>query len=522
VGLILAAAATVWALLSPGTGASSDSSHRYGGHIRLAFSMPITGLDPYSYSFGSQVEIYPLIYSFLLIPDDNWGFQPDLALRWWSEKGEKKWIFKLRPQARFHDGTYVTSDDAAYSFRRLCQINSLIGSAVADVATPDRHTLAVTLKRRVPDFLAQLSLDCHIVPRSSARSHSGEPKPIGSGPFMVDSAESDRRVVLKAFPDHYKGRPYLDSIACVYEPDKEKIWLDFMHDDYQACWALSSENVNLMRADPAKYTLKGRVAQRAAVLLFNTRAPLFNDKRVRRALAQLLDMSEHVAVNLNGLAEPCPGPLGLHSPYLDGVTGFGSDVEAAKRALAEVGWQDHDWDRYRDKDGQPMEFELLVPVSSQTESETAVYLQRRLNQFGIKAHLVIKSYDRILEENLIPGNFEACLTQHNTNPSTIYTLSGLWSGNKGIGLANYTGYGNDRLDRLFDHLAKIEDGHDTALILQEINEILIDDQPAVWLYHDHMVNAFSHRLKGLEEATRPYYLTYPLIHAWLDPQPESR
>ena len=520
--MILAATLAVWAVGTLSAEAPKESEPRYGGNIRLAFSMPINGLDPYTQAFGSHIEISPLVYSFLIIPDEKWGFKPDLALHWWSEYGEKKWTFLLRPGARFHDGTYVTADDAAYSFSRLCRINSVIGSAVDAVETPDQHTLVVMLNHRVPDFLAQLSLDYHIVPGPSGVEKSLEHNPIGSGPFMVGSIDLGRSTVLKAFPEYYGGRPYLDSIECIYEPDNEKIWLEFMNDDLQACWALSSENVRLMQTDPAQYALKGRVAQRAAVLLFNTQSPFFADKMVRRALAQLLDMSEHVAVNLYGLAEPCPGPLGLHSPYQTAVTRLEGDSEAARKALDEAGWQDHDHDHYRDRDGRPMEFEMLVPVSAQTESETAVYIQRRLNQFGIKVHLVTKAYDRILEENLIPGHFETCLTQHNTNPRTIYTLSGLWSGDKEIGFANYTGYRNDRLDRLFEQLREAEDNKDTAVLLGEINKILLDDQPAVWLYHDHMVNAFSRRLKGVTEDNTQYYVTYPLIHAWLDAKAESR
>ena len=125
------------------------------------------------------------------------------------------------------------------------------------------------------------------------------------------------------------------------------------------------------------YTLKGRVAYGATVLLFNTKAPMFQDRNVRRAIAGLLDMSEHVALNLNGLGEPCPGPLGLRSPGPLPTANFEGDLPAAKRALDEAGWQDHDLDHYRDRNGRPMEFDLLVPVSSQTESETALYLQRR-------------------------------------------------------------------------------------------------------------------------------------------------
>ena len=136
--LILAATATVWAVLPPGT---RSAEPQYGGTIRLAFSMPFNGLDPYTYSFGSQVEIYPLIYSFLVIPQGVSGFRPDLALNWRPDNGETKWTFQLRPQAKFHDGTSVTATDAAYSFKRLCSINSLINSAVLGVETPDRHTL---------------------------------------------------------------------------------------------------------------------------------------------------------------------------------------------------------------------------------------------------------------------------------------------------------------------------------------------------------------------------------------------
>lgn len=494
-----------------------DPSPQDGGVLQMAFSMPILSLDPYGVSYGSQGLIYPLIYSFLIVPGVDGGFAPDLAMRWWADDDERQWTFILRPEARFHDGRPVTSADVAYSLERIRLVDPGLDQAIDSVDSSRPQRVVVRLKHRLPHLLYQLSVEC-IVPRPLSDNRDQDRFPVGSGPFKVAYRDRDQRVLLEAFPEYFASRPHLDAIDIQYMPDGEKIWIDFMNGRIQACYGVSPENVHFMRLEPGYYRLEGELARSALVLLFNTRLPLFEDVRVRRALARMLDLEGHVRRDLRGLAETCPGPLGRLSPYLppDAST-VPYDPDAALADLADAGWKDEDGDGYLEKDGRRFEFDLLIPMTLQTERETGSYIQRALNQFGIRVRLVFKRYDRMIDENLRTGGFQACLTEHSANPHLITRLAAYWS-SSGLGIGNVSGYASDEVDRLLERLMSLERDEDLGEPLRRFNARLLADQPAVWLYHKYEIHAFSRRVLGMNRPDPDYFLTFPLRGAWLAPR----
>jgi len=500
--------------------ARQDRTESFSNQIELAFSMPILSLDPYKFGYGAQTTIFPLIYSFLLVPLEDGSFEPDLAVKWWPEEDEKTWTFVLRPEARFHDGRPVTSADALYSLRRLCESNPFLAENIDDIRCPDLHRLIVALKHPLPFFFYHLSA-MPVVPRPANGRYNQDQRAIGSGPFKVHYRHREQTLVLVSFPEYYGEKPHVNAIEVVYVPDKEKIWTDFMNGRIQACFAATPENVYFMRLEPTRYRLEGGMSRSTVLLLFNTTDPLFSDRQVRRAIARMFDIEKHIQSELRGLAQPCPSPLGAFSPFLPkNARPIRFDPEEAERALAEAGWVDHDQDMFRDKDGRDFEFELLVPTTFQTEKETALYIQRALNRFGLKAHLVYKRFDRMVEENLGPGDFQACLTQHGTNPRNFSSLAGCWS-SKAWGNGNFGRYRNDTVDQCIKKLLSAERPEELAEPLGLIHEHLLADQPAVWLYHRYEVHAFSRRLQNLRRPNPDFYFTFPLRQAGLLSGPGS-
>lgn len=494
-----------------------DPQPRSGDTLALAFSMPIMSLDPYKFHYGAQDTLFPLIYSFLIVPLEKGGFAPDLAMRWWPDDEEKTWTFVLRPEAEFHDGRPVLASDAAYSVKRICESNSILNQALDKIEYPHPHRLVIRLKHRLPFFLYQLSLG-PIVPRPRPGDKDLDQRPIGSGPFQVHFRDRDKRVVLSAFSKYFGVRPYLGAVDVRYIPDKEKIWIEFMTGQIQFCYAASPENIYFMRLEPDYYRLEGRIINGAVLLLFNNQDPVFSDLNVRRAVARALDVGRHIRLDLRGLAQPCPGPLGASSPFSPENAGPAPyDPEKVNQALKKAGWADHDQDMYRDRAGRDFDFNLLVPLTFQIERETGVYIQRALNQFGVRAHLVDKRYDRIINEDIRPGTFQACLTQQNTNPRLLHVLTMLWS-SAGAGKGNFGRYKNERVDRALEELPAIDKAEDYAGPLREIHRQLIADQPAIWLYHKHEIHAYSRRLQGLDRPCLDFYLTFPFRRTWLVPR----
>ena len=490
---------------------------RQDDKLKLAFSMPFNTLDPYDLIFGAQDTVFPLIYSFLIVPRADGTYEPDLAVGWWSNRDETIWNFTLRSDAVFHDGRPVTAEDVVYSLNQLCRWNMILAGAVTSVDHAGPNRVVIRLKRRVPHFLFQVAAEGIIVPKPGSGSDGHERPDIGSGPFYVYHRDADRRVILVAFDRYYGPRPNLKAVDFEYVPDKDTIWMDFIHDEIQFCYAASPENVHFMRIEPDRYRLEGRVAKAVILLLFNNQDRLFSDPKLRRALARMLDIPKHIDNDLSGLAEICPGPLGRFSPYLpEDAAPIAQNWDQARRLLEQAGWQDSDQDHYRDRSGQNLVFDLLVPVTFQIERESAVYLQRCFNQFGIQAHLVDKRYDEIIRDHLVPGQFQACLTQFSTVPRLLHHLHLQWH-SKHWGQTNVGRYRNEEVDRALDRLITLEDESEYAEPLHTIQRRLLEDQPAIWFYHPYLISAYSNRLYDSGHIHSDYYITFSLRRARLLP-----
>lgn len=492
----------------------------YGDTLRLAYSMPISNLGKELTKYGVQAELIPFLYSFLLTPDRSGGYNPDLAESWSSDETGKRWTFTIRKNVKFHDGRSVQPDDVVYSIKKAFDRNMVLNKTLDSVTSDGVDKIIVDVKMRIPNFLQALSESCVVYQKPGNAISEQQQNVIGSGPFQVHYWDGERRLVLKQFPDYYKGQPYLSAIVIDYEPDNEKIWMDYMHDEVHACWAASPENVWLMRNEPTHYRLEGGVASSNILLLFNQGRFLFKDKRVRKALSSMLDLKYHILRDLRGLAEETPGPLGAYSRYnpVDSIPEKKS-WDAARKLLKEAGWADHDGDNYLDKDGRAFEFELLVPMTFQTERKTALYIQRMLNQFGIKAHIVYKRYDMMLTENLHPGAFDACLTQFSsiTNPGVFASL---WS-SRDWAAYNFGHYSNERVNQALDTVLNVNaSSEELKTAYKTIHNQMMEDQPAVWLYHPYRIHAFSVRIQNMDHPNLNFFMTHSLLQSWLGPKPK--
>ncbi len=320
-----------------------------------------------------------------------------------------------------------------------------MGQVVEKLETPEPDLLVIRLARPWPNLLYLLALE-GIRPGLQQDEPAPDGGFVGSGPFRLTYQGSDRRLLLFAVPDFHGGRPLLDGIDVRYEPDREKIWIDFMNGELQACFSVSPENARFMRLEPEYYRLQGTLARAAVVMLFNTRKPPFDDRRVRKALALMLDVPRHIVEDLDGMAEPCPGPLGANAqPRDDRPASARFDPKKAVALLAGAGWADHDGDGYLDRDGQMLEFELLVPLSLQMEKNTARFIQRSLNRFGVRAWLKEKRFDDMVAEDLSSGLFDACLSQQATPGRRPSVLAMLWSSSED-GVGNFGGYAHPEAD----------------------------------------------------------------------------
>ena len=157
---------------------------------------------------------------------------PDLAESWTVDKDSKVYTFKLAQNALWHDGTPFTSADVKFTFENILlkyhsRTKSGLGSVIESIDTPDAHTVVFRMKNPYGPLLQRLDVtEAPILPKhifltgGDPNKHSANLKPIGTGPFMLDSYKRGDTITLKRNPNYFKpGLPKLDRLVFRVIPD---------------------------------------------------------------------------------------------------------------------------------------------------------------------------------------------------------------------------------------------------------------------------------------------------------------
>ena len=90
---------------------------RYGRTLRVAMRAAPASLEPIQSLAPAALQVAGLIFDTLVILDAQAHPQPQLAVKWSAESGNRRWQFTIRPGVTFHDGTQLDADIAAASLR---------------------------------------------------------------------------------------------------------------------------------------------------------------------------------------------------------------------------------------------------------------------------------------------------------------------------------------------------------------------------------------------------------------------
>ncbi len=184
---LAAVSLTALAALAP-----AETRPRFGGTLAIEIHDSLTLTDPAEW----PVRLVPLVYDRLVRLDASGEPQPGLAISWQHDAASKRWEFRLRPHAMFHDATPVTAAAVAACLKDWGNINA-VGPDVlvfqSETPTPD---LPVTLAGVRYAILL--------------RGVNGVT--VGAGPFRIAEWQPGKRALLAANERYWGGRPFVDFI----------------------------------------------------------------------------------------------------------------------------------------------------------------------------------------------------------------------------------------------------------------------------------------------------------------------
>jgi peptide/nickel transport system substrate-binding protein len=217
---------------------------------------------------------------------------------------------------------------------------------------------------------------------------------------------------------------------------------------------------------------------------FNLRKPMLQEARLRRALAFATNRDAFAKVVYNDLAKPTfsayPPTSWVYNPD---VPHFDFDPKKAAEELDAAGWKLGAGQKVRSKDGQPLKLKLLFgPNTSKQREQTAVITQQAFADVGVEITVQGMEWGAFLQTIKTPpfdwdlqvGGWQATVDPH--------WMVQIWQ-QSSIPELNAGAYVSKRIEDLFDQGSKEFDREKRKKIYQEIQSVLTNDLPYVFLVY---------------------------------------
>ncbi len=530
VALVACAPAAVPSSSSSGetTAAGSDSASSaptQGGTLRLMGHQEVAGLSPNDVGASVQTTVIFAIHNQLMLGDNELVSQPVLAESFEVAEDGLTYTFNLHQGVMFHDGVEFTAKDVQYTYdfyRDPESASTIVDNfkGIDTIEAPDDYTVVVKMAEVNASSITNWA-EVAIV-QSAYHAEVGEDtyrnQPIGTGAFKLVEYSPADYVLLEAFTDHFRGRPNIDNIRqeVVPEPSVRTIALETGESD-SALWPLLVEDSQRL-AEDSNFTVIKTSTGGVKHFPLNNKIPQLSDKRVRQAMLHALDRQRIIDELWNGAAAIANSNLAPKFAFysLDqdpALKRYDFDVDAANALLDEAGWTMGS-DGIREKEGTKLSFTCTTITGDTARRPIAELAQQMLSAVGVDMQLSESPISAILE-GLRNGTTEASLfnwTYGSVDPDPSSTLHS-------TGGQNWCSFENARVDELIDQGLQVVDPDARKVLYDELQQIVVEEVPMLYLQWDDIYSVFTSRVKGLPESSNDSFsLYFNGIHKWwLDP-----
>lgn len=446
---------------------------------------------------------------------------PGLAKTWeWSEDG-KTLRMELRDDIKWEDGTPVTAEDIAFTYDlvadpsvkspRLQFVERLEPDARPKIVDPTHIEWHFATAYDRDTQVSHVSLG--LVPkhvfgdadRGTLRGHPKHNEPLSYGPFRLAKWEPNQRLVLEpnpnfTGPDTYKA--HLSRVIFRVIPEYSARLIELEAGKIDLMEGLLVADADRIREEHPNIRLVRKGWRAEDYIGWNLSNPLFQDVRVRRALAMATDiegMIEKVLTSKSGekYAKPAIGTItpalcGVHN---DDVKPLPYDPEAAKALLTEVGWKDTDNDGVLDMNGQKLAFKLTTNTGNKRRADVAARFQDDMKKVGIEVNIE-KIESNSFFADLRERKFEAALSGWSAglfvDPSDVWHCDTPEKKSE----FNFTGYCNPEVDKLIDQGLATSNPKDSAPLWRDFQAKVYEDQPYLFLWWQDEIVAIDNRFQN--------------------------
>ena len=447
---------------SPGTSGPILPQPEQGGVYTEGLVGSLGRLNPLlDWNNSADRDVNRLLFSGLFRFDERGIPQPDLAQAWGMAPDGTIYNFTIRPNAVWHDGEPVTSDDVIFTIEMIKSAGSLYPQDIKDlwgkikVTRLDEKTFKLTLPEPYVPFIDYLTfgvLPKHLLesvsPADMAKADFNI-NPVGSGPYKFDHliVESGQitGVVLTVSENYYGTSPFIEQVVFRYYPTSEAAFDAYQQGDVLSVSQITPEMLSAALEEPNLSVYTSRLPQ-ISFVLFNLNRPevaFLQDAKVRRALMLGLNRPYIVNTFLQGQAVITDGPILPGSwAYYDGIEHFEYDPDEAINVLKGEGYViPAEGGEVRAKEGNPLVFTMLHP-DDKVHTQIAQAIRDEWAAIGVRVDLQAVPYDELAVDFLASRDYQAALVDLNLSRTPDPDPYPFWHQAEAIGGQNYSQWDN--------------------------------------------------------------------------------
>lgn len=411
--LTLAVAVTVGGCTSGTSGTSSPSGQPgpSGGQgqaapagleksVTIPWNADIGHLNPHLYA-PSQMFAQAMVYESLVDYTEDGQIAPRLAEKWEVSPDGLSYVFHLRKDVVFSDGTAFKADNVKRNVDAIMankERHSWMGivSVLKETEKLDDYTVRLTLNKPYYPLLQELAfvrpfrfLGDAGFPDSGKTSETIQ-KPVGTGPWVLAEYKKDEYAVFRRNEQYWGTKPKLSSVKVRIIPDPETIVSAFEKKELDmivGSGIISMDSFKYLK-DSGKYgTGASRPLTTRTFIMNSVKAPT-SEAAVRQAVQHGIDKEKMVKSVTLGLEEKADTVMARNFPYSDlGLKPYGYDPAHAVRLLEDAGWKLPAGKTVREKDGKPLVLDLVYVSTDAIQKPMAEIIQAELAKIGMQVNV---------------------------------------------------------------------------------------------------------------------------------------
>ncbi|MGP9766457.1 ABC transporter substrate-binding protein [Halomonas sp. AOP13-D3-9] len=418
---------------------------------------------------------------------------PQLATDWtWSEDGTEL-TMSLRDDVTFHDGTAFDAEAVVANINRSQTLDESRRkselASIEEAEAIDDYTVRFTLSQPDATVLAQFADRSGMMMSPAAFDEAGADfgaNPVCSGPFAFGERVQQDRIVLNKFDQYWNADEInFESVIYLPIPDTTVRLANLQSGDLDMIERLAAPDLTAVEEDANIEVARATGIGYQAVTInvdngSQSNNPLGESPLVRQAFSLAIDRQALNQVVFNGAFEPGNQPFPTDSPWYDEEHPVPErDVEQARALLEEAGYGD----------GITVDMQVANnPVGLQVGQ----VIQSMVSDAGITLNLVSKEFATLLSDQTA-GDYQASRIGWSGRVDPDGNLHQFVTTDGGI---NDSGYSNADVDRLLNEARRSTDVETRKESYHAAGDILNEDLPLVYLYHEVWLWAYASSVEG--------------------------